>query len=190
MQFFLVFNKTAKAFLYLLNETPKVDRYEPSSVSRAVTVGNRTSFAFYKDKLLNRQILIGDFIGHTMLNDYFDGPFDQLPDNYVQGTAMLDAILEVDPGLRKENPDRYGADQTGEFRYGITSYKYYAHVNDLKPIVECAEKNSDPAVYYKCFNSTKTNEEDEAKGGGGNFLSSKPSEGNAGEPAPAAKDAK
>ena len=64
---------------------------------------------------------------------------------------MLDAILEVEPGLKKENPDRYGADRTGEFRYGITSYKYYGHVSDLKPIVECAEKNSDPAVYYKCF---------------------------------------
>ena len=32
---------------------------------------------------------------------------------------------EVEPGLKKENPDRYGADQTGEDRYGITSYKYY-----------------------------------------------------------------
>ena len=32
VQFFLVFNKTAKAFLYLLNETPKVDQYQPSSL--------------------------------------------------------------------------------------------------------------------------------------------------------------
>jgi hypothetical protein len=188
VQFFLVFNKPAKAFLYLLNETPKVDQYQPSSLSNAVTVGNRTSFVFYKDKLLDRQILIGDFVGHTMINDYFDGPFDQLPDNYVQGTAMLDAILEVEPGLKKENPDRYGADQTGEFRYGITSYKYYNHVSDLKPIVECAEKNSDPAVYYKCFDSTKANEEEERNGGSG-FLPAKPADANAGEAAPAAKDA-
>ena len=140
----------------------------------------------FKDKLLDRQILIGDFVGHTMINDYFDGPFDQLPDNYVQGTAMLDAILEVEPGLKKENPDRYGADQTGEYRYGITSYKYYNQVSDLKPIVECAEKNSDPAVYYKCFNSTKANEEEE-RSGGGNFLPAKPADGNTGEAAPAVK---
>ena len=101
VQFFLIYNKTAKAFLYLLSETPKVDLYEPSSLSPAVTVGNRTSFVFYKDKLLDRKILMGDFIGHTMLNDYFDGPFDQLPDNYVQGNALLDAILEVEPGLKE-----------------------------------------------------------------------------------------
>ncbi len=188
VQFFLIFNKTAKTFLYLLNETPKVDLYEPSSLSPAVTVGNRTSFAFYKDKLLNRQILMGDFIGHTMLNDYFDGPFDQLPDNYVQGNSLLDAILEVEPGLKEEKADRYGADPTGEFRYGITSYKYYGHVSDLKPIVDCAEKNSDPAVYYKCFDATKANEEEEAKGGG-DFLATGPADAKAGESEPAAKDA-
>jgi hypothetical protein len=189
VQFFLVFNKTAKTFLYLLNETPKVDLYEPSPLSPAVTVGNRTSFAFYKDKLVNRQILMGDFVGHTMLNDYFDGPFDQLPDNYVRGNALLDAILEVEPGLKNEKPDRYGADATGEFRYGITSYRYYGHVSDLKPVVDCAEKSADPAVYYKCFDATKANE-DEEHAGGGDFLSQKPEEGKAGEPAPAAKETK
>ena len=161
VQFFLVFNKTAKTFLYLLNDTPKMDQYGPSTLSSAVTVGNRTSFVFYKDKLVDRQILMGDFIGHTMLNDYFDGPFDQLPDNYVQGNALLDAILEVEPGMKGQKADRYGADPTGEFRYGITSYKYYGHVSDLKPIADCAERNNDPAQYYKCFDATKANEQEE-----------------------------
>ncbi len=188
VQFYLIFNKTAKTFLYLLVDTPKMDQYEPSSLSPAVTVGNRTSFVFYKDKLMNRQILMGDFIGHTMLNDYFDGPFDQLPDNYVQGSTLLDAILEVEPGLKNEKVDRYGADPTGEFRYGITSYKYYGHVADLKPIVDCAEKNTDPALYYKCFDATKSNAEEE--GSSADFLSSKPAEAKSEEIAPAAKETK
>ncbi len=111
VQFFLIYNKTAKTFLYILNDNPKMDQYQPSELSPALTVGIRTSFAFYKDKLTDRQILIGDFIGHTMLNDYFDGPFDQLPDNYVQGNTLLDAILDVEPDLKKDNPDRYGADR-------------------------------------------------------------------------------
>jgi len=181
VQFYLIFNKTAKTFLYLLVDTPKMDLYEPSSLSPAVTVGNRTSFVFYKDKLMDRQILMGDFVGHTMLNDYFDGPFDQLPDNYVQGNTLLDAILEVEPGMKGEKVDRYGADPTGEFRYGITSYKYYSHVSDLKPIVDCAEKNSDPALYYKCFDATKVNEAEE---GSSDFLPSKPSEAKPEENAP------
>jgi hypothetical protein len=182
VQFFLVYNKPAKAFLYLLNETPKVDLYESSKLSPALTVGNRTSFAFYKDKLLNRQILIGDFVGHTMLNDYFDGPFDQLPDNFVKGTDLRDSILEVEPRLKSQNPDRYGADASGEFRYGITSYKYYGYINELKPIIECAEKNADPAAYYKCFDSTKANSEAE-EAGGPDFLGAPP-EGAQGGPAP------
>ena len=141
-------------------------------------------FAFYKDKLLSRQILIGDFVGHTMLNDYFDGPFDQLPDNYVKGTELRDAILEVEPHLKGQNADRYGADPTGEFRYGITSYKYYGYINELKPILDCAEKNADPAVYYKCFDSTKANAEEE-ESGGPDFLGTAPKEEPQGGPAPA-----
>jgi hypothetical protein len=184
VQFFLIFNKTAKAFMYLLNETPKVDLYDATKLSPAVTLGNRTSFAFYKDKLLNRQILIGDFVGHTMLNDYFDGPFDQLPDNYVKGTELRDAILEVEPRLKDQKADRYGADPTGEFRYGITSYKYYGYINELKPIVDCAEKNTDPAIYYKCFDSTKANAEAE-ESGGPDFLGGQPPEGSQGGPASA-----
>jgi hypothetical protein len=192
VQFFLVFNKTAKAFLYLLNETPKMDLYTPSQLSPAITIGNRTSFAFYKDKLLNRQILIGDFIEHTMLNDYFDGPFDQLPDNYVKGTSLLDSILQIEPGLKDDNPDRYGAGKSGEFRYGITSYRYYSQIAGLKPIADCAEKNSDPAIYYKCFDSTKVNEEEENPdgAGAGGFPPAKPGDGKAGGTAPQAKDAK
>jgi hypothetical protein len=163
VQFFLIFNKTAKTFLYLLNDNPKMDQYDASSLSPAVTVGIRTSFVFYKDKLVDRQILMGDFVGNTMLNNYFDGPFDQLPDNYVQGNTLLDAILEIEPGMKGEKADRYGADPTGEFRYGITSYKYYGELAELKPIVECATTNNDPAIYYKCFDATKANEE-EAEG--------------------------
>jgi hypothetical protein len=164
VQFFLVYNKPAKTFLYLLIDNPKMDQYDPHMLSPAVTVGIRTSFVFYKDKLADRQILIGDFVGNTMLNNYFDGPFDQLPDNYVQGNTLLDAILDVEPGMKAEKVDRYGADPTGEFRYGITSYKYYRYVEDLKPIVDCAEKSADSAVYYACFNATKANEEDDGTG--------------------------
>lgn len=172
VQFFLIYNKTAKTFLYLLNDNPKMDRYVTSSVSPAVTVGIRTSFSFYKDKLADRQILIGDFIGHTMLNDYFDGPFDQLPDNYVQGNALIDAILEVEPGLKNEKADRYGADPTGEFRYGITTYKYYSRLSELKPVADCADRAPEPAQYYKCFDSTRANEEEER--GGSDFPPSRP----------------
>jgi hypothetical protein len=160
VQFFLIFNKTAKTFLYLLNDNPKMDQYEPADVSPALLVGNRTSFTFLKDKLIDRQILVGVFFGNTQLNNYFDGPFDQLPDNYIEGDALLDALLTIEPGM-KGHVDRYGSDPSGEVRYAITSYRYYTDVEDLKPVVECAEKTNDPAQYYSCFNAP-----DQGDGGG------------------------
>jgi hypothetical protein len=158
VQFFLVFNKTAKTFLYLLNDNPKMDRYEPSKLSPALTVGMRTSFALFQDKLADRQILIGDFFGNTELNNYFDGPFDQLPDNFIEGDALLDALLQVDPSM-KGHVDRYGSDPSGEVRFAITTYKYYSDVEDLKPILDCAGKETDPAKYYACFNAKQEGEE-------------------------------
>ncbi len=181
VQFFLVFNKTSKTFLYLLNDNPKMDQYEPSTLSPALTIGNRTSFAIYKDKLMDRQILIGDFFGHTQINDYFDGPFDQLPDNYVQGNALLDALLIVDPTL-KGRVDRYGSDPSGEVRYAITTYKYYDNVEDLKPILDCAAKNSDPAIYYACFDSQASNDQ---KGEQGDEPPASEGKSDAGKPADA-----
>ena len=163
VQFFLLYNKAAKAFLYLLNDNPKMDQYEPSEFSPDVTVGMRTSFAFYKDKTVDRQILIGAFAGNTQLNNYFDGPFDQLPDNYIQGDALIDALLSIDPSM-KGKVDRYGSDPSGEVRFAITTYKYYGDVGDLKPIADCASKETDPAKYYACFN-VKQEDEDDAPGG-------------------------
>jgi hypothetical protein len=177
VQFFLVFNKTAKAFLYLLNDTPKMDQYEPSDISPAVTVGMRSSFTFYKDKLADRQILIGAFVGNTQLNNYFDGPFDQLPDNYIQGDDLLNALLELDPTLKERHADRYGSDPTGEVRFAITTYRYYDRVADLKPVVECAEKETDPAAYYTCFNAPPPPDEDgPPPGGPGSGSASKPAD--------------
>ncbi len=144
VQFFLVFNKAAKTFLYLLNDNPKMDQYEPSQFSSDVTVGMRTSFAFYKDKMADRHILIGAFAGNTQLNNYFDGPFDQLPDNCIEGDALIDALLSIGPAMNGK-VDRYGSEPAGEVRYALTTYKYYGAVEDLEPIVDCASKETDPA---------------------------------------------
>lgn len=163
VQFFLLFNKTAKTFLYLLNDNPKMDQYEPSELSPALTVGNRSSFAFYKDKLADRQILIGVFAGNTQLNNYFDGPFDQLPDNYIEGDALLNALLAIEPSM-KGHVDRYGSDPSGEVRYAITTYKYYSDLDELKPIIDCANTTEDVAKYYSCFNAPPPTEGDDEAG--------------------------
>jgi hypothetical protein len=41
------------------------------------------------------------------LNTYFDGAFDQLPDNFIEGETVRKAILQVSPGI-KGWMDRFG----------------------------------------------------------------------------------
>lgn len=152
IQFYLFFNKTAKVFLYVLNEQgAKTDVFEPTEFSPEITVGARTSFAFYKDKLMDRKILIGVFAGNSQVNNYFDGPFDQLPDNFIEGNTLHDALLQIGPWMEGKI-DRYGSVPDGSERYAVTPYMYYDRLEDMKSIEECAKGNDDPEKYFGCFN--------------------------------------
>ena len=155
MQFYLVFNRPSKTFLYVLNEeVAATDRYTKSSFSEEVMIGSRTSFAYIRDAKAPRQILIGVFVGNTEINNMFDGPFDQIPDNFIKGEALRDALLEIEPGI-KGKIDRYGSLPDGSERYAITTYVYYDFPEDLRSVVECARPEKSAAEYYACFNGER-----------------------------------
>ena len=152
-QFYLLFNKKLKTFHYVLNETDKVpDSFfspHPKKTDR-ILVGKRTGFAFYKDHRLNRKILIGAFEGNMRANNYFDGPFDQLPDNFVEGDILRQVILQVRPQLKGEI-DRFGGAPDGSVRFMIGPYLPYNALTDLDPIHACAVRKDKQADYYRCF---------------------------------------
>src|SRR5262245_55598230 len=101
LQFFLIFNPELKVFHYLLNETARVPEvFYQSKVSQHIIIGNRTSYAFYQDKKIKRKILIGVYEGNTFVNNQFDGPFDQLPDNFIEGETLRDSILAILPDYK------------------------------------------------------------------------------------------
>jgi len=151
VQFYLVFNKKLKIFHYILNEEAKVPDsfFSPDKTDR-VMVGKRTGFAFYKDHRLKRKIMIGAFEGNMRANNYFDGPFDQLPDNFVEGDILRRVILQVQPSLKGEI-DRFGGAPDGSVRYLIGPYLPYKQLNDLKPIHDCAMRKQKQPDYYRCF---------------------------------------
>ena len=98
IRFFLVFNRKLKIFHFVLDETVRVaDQLEPAGRTDRILIGKRTGFAFYRDHLRDRKIMIGGFEGNMVTNSYFDGPFDQLPDNFIEGEALRDAIIAVRP---------------------------------------------------------------------------------------------
>ena len=150
IRFFLVFNPKLRIFHYLLDETESVAERFLAGKNDRILVGKRTGFAFYRDHRLNRKILIGAFEGNMRANNYFDGPFDQLPDNFVEGEVLREAILSVRPQLRG-HIDRFGSAPDGSVRFMIGPYLPYREVGDLDPIHTCAQRKQKQPDYYRCF---------------------------------------
>jgi len=79
LEFFLLFNPDLKIFHYILNETWTLrDQFVASTVSDRIVIGKRTGFAFYLDQYTDRKVLIGVHSANVTVNNFYDGPFDQL----------------------------------------------------------------------------------------------------------------
>jgi hypothetical protein len=152
IRFFLIFNPKLKLFHYILDETVKVpDQFRKSIYTNRILIGVRTGFAYYLDLRLNRKILIGVFEANSRTNTPFDGPFDQLPDNFVEGDELRDAILAVEPSLAGKI-DRVGGSFDGSGRYLIGPYATYRTEEQLYPFHHCATSKEVPSAnYYQCF---------------------------------------
>ncbi len=151
VRFFLIYNTRLKIFHYVLDETaPAADLYSAGPNDR-ILIGHRTGFALYRDHRLDRKILIGVFEGNARVNSYFDGPFDQLPDNFIEGDTLRDVILEVSPEL-KGKIDRLGGSPDGADRFLIAPYLHYRQPEELLVFDRCAtNRKIDPSQYYACF---------------------------------------
>jgi hypothetical protein len=152
LRFFLVYNAAIRAFHYVLDETERVpEQFFAASFSERVAIGRRTGFAFYRDARRPRKILIGVYAGNVALNNYLDGPFDQLPDNFIAGETLRDALIEAVPAL-KGRIDRLGRRGDGEARYAIVPYLEYGAPEDLAAMARCAaRRRGDERRYYRCL---------------------------------------
>jgi len=151
IRFFLVYNPKLKIFHYVLDETVKVpDAFVPARRTDRILIGTRTGFAFYRDHRRDRKIMIGAFEGNIQVNNYFDGPFDQLPDNFIEGETFRNILIEVEPGLAGKI-DRFGGSPDGSQRYAIQPYLSYRTEEDLHIFDKCANKAKVTPTYYNCF---------------------------------------
>lgn len=152
IRFFLVFNTKLDLFLYILDETvPVPDQLNRSKVTDRIEIGARTGFAYYRDLKRERRILIGVYEGNTLANNYFDGPFDQLPDNFIEGDDLLKVILRVAPHL-KGTIDRFGGSLDGSERFLIAPYMAYRREDELLRAHRCASSPQGKGPrYYECF---------------------------------------
>ncbi|MGD9539885.1 hypothetical protein [Methylocystis sp.] len=160
MRFYLVYNSRLKLFHYVLDENSAgADELVRSRRNDRLFIGRRTGFAFYRDRRLDQRILIGVREEDSRLNTYFDGPFDQLPENFIKGESLRDAIVDFDPSVSGEI-DRFGNFLDGSGRYLIHPYIRYRTLNDLYAVHRCASRSERAAKYYKCLASN-----DDGRGG-------------------------
>ena len=151
IRFFLIFNTKLKIFHYVLDETEKVheDFFKLSGTDR-ILIGKRTGLAFYRDHKLERKILIGAYWFNSALNNYYDGPFDQLPDNFIKGEELREAMVASDP-TAKGKIGRLGHYSDQEARFGIHPYMLYKDTRELLRVDNCARGQIKAATYYRCF---------------------------------------
>lgn len=155
VRFFLVFDRARKDFLYILDETVRVtDALVPTQQTDRILVGTRTGFAFYRDHRLDRKILIGVNEHNQRVNSYFDGPFDQLPDAFIKGDTLRDAILQIEPDL-KGQIDRFGSLAGDDVRYSIDDYLAYRDISQLYAVDRCAMQRLGAPDYDDCFVASK-----------------------------------
>jgi hypothetical protein len=150
IRFFFVFNTRLKVFHFILDETePVADQFIAAKTTDRILIGKRTGFAFYRFQ--DRKILIGVNEHESLFNGALDGPFDQLPENFVEGDALLDAIVAADPGA-KGKIDRLGHYADGSSRYLIHPYLLYRREADLAIFHRCATARRVPATERpRCF---------------------------------------
>lgn len=136
MPFSLVFDRESRHFFYLLDDNRPVPEHF-LRVSENVEVGRRTGFAFYRDEALDRRILVAVHANGMGRNSYYDGPFDQLPDNYVEQSDIR-RWIEIAYPYTRGNIDRYGhfVDQEAA-RVAILAYHVYRARKDLSFVESC-----------------------------------------------------
>lgn len=143
IKFHFMFNTTHNYFFFLLNDDKSVAEIF-RRVNPEVIVGTRSKFAFFDDTANSRKLLIGVHQENIRKNNYYDGPFDQLPDNYIeqseQGKWMQLAFPEY-----KGRIDKYGniaGMEANGARVAIAAYMSYTSDDQvLNMIAECkAEK--------------------------------------------------
>ena len=149
MQYFLLFNTKSNYFFWVLNEEEIVpDTFE--QIVDNVLQGQRTGFVFWVDKdRQNRKVLASVRSISVTRNDYYDGPFDQLADNYVDESHISEWMGRAYSGL-KGRIDKYGyfTDTSFGSRVALSNYGTYFTIADIQNFVARALAEADPIYFF------------------------------------------
>ena len=143
-QYFLLFNERLNHFLWVLNEEENVpDILEARHED--LLVGKRSGFAFWVDAAHDdRKVLFAIRGQSATRNDYYDGPFDQLADNYALEVGISDYMEKASPSLKgRIDPYGYFLDRE-RGRVSISPYFVYFTMESLENFLTLAKASDEP----------------------------------------------
>lgn len=151
LQFCLIYHRKCNTLFWILNE----DDYVPEtfrSYSPTLLIGRRTEFAFYDDRTNSRRILIGVKKENVNRNNWYDGPFDQLPDNYIKtGRVELKKYIEACYPYTKGRIDEYGGFlNRNDARVAIAPYLQYSSERQLAKLITSIKATSTSKSDFYC----------------------------------------
>ncbi len=147
-QYYLLYNNAANYFFWVLNEeAPLPDAFD--ELRPGLLIGRRSGFAFWRDDAAGgRKVLIGVRQLNVRRNDYYDGPFDQLADNYAAETRVAEFMQRAFPSLAGRI-DQYGyyTDRDPPVRVALSAYITYAALTDIVTAYETLGQETDPYAF-------------------------------------------
>ncbi len=154
IKFFLIFNNATNKLYWILNE----NEFVPETFTKYtddIFIGDRTEFAFYIDKDNNRKILVGAEKLNVLQNNWYDGPFDQMPDNYVYtGQIETKKYIEANYPKSRGKINNYSLflDREEDSRVAVFTYKAYFNKIELYALVNnCNSFNITKSEFYSCI---------------------------------------
>lgn len=134
ISFLLIFDETANSFVWVLDPEQATEiTFAPLGPDTNVHVGS--GFVFLQQPAPSRHVLIAIDAAEVVRNTYFDGPFDQLPDNWLPETDFQSLAIKMSPALAGMMNER-GEFKGGESRIAIAPYMQYSRLSEVWERVE------------------------------------------------------
>jgi hypothetical protein len=147
--FDLVYNPAEKAFYFVLDtKNPVADAFV--KVKDKVYIGKRTGFVFFEDIVVKRFILIAVHTEEVHNNTAYDGPGDQLPENFYKEIGFWGHVYDAYPDLVGKLTSG-GTYIDSDFIFAIYAYQEYFSKKDLGFIDACMSRNSKGIKLILCL---------------------------------------
>ncbi len=148
----LIFDQTEKAFFFVLNSMgPPADTFTPHPDAPLVQVGDRTGYVFFKDARHARWILVGVAQRNIDGNNTFDGPFDQLPDRFVDPDRMRELLELAYPYLAGRIGPRGVFLDPPHMRAMVAPYRRYNSTAEFATLSDCGPVAGDTHALIRCL---------------------------------------